>query len=306
MTETPRSTPYRYKIRIDKNGLIFDNPFTLMYALKYYNGDEGSLEQYRILNNPLNYPGRRNTDQSNEEINKEIDTADKKKETDGTRSVETEIMQPFFICENLSRKFKRTFSANTSPGEKFNDCSISILKTRTGYFLEIKKYAEIGSVIDIGNEIRQNIGGIIQGIQSCKVDIEFKVKNDVFCLDVADFFARYFNLSRIESDLKFREFRKEDYFWLSRELYEKQVASVFINHNNQTSIHANVSLENTTTLEFNNQYLVEKSPAKSPAVRIDLLPDIDNFPEMILTDPRGVELIEESARNIEEKFKRRY
>jgi len=306
MTEIPPSTPYRYQIRIDKSGLIFDNPFTLMYALKYYNGDEGSLEQYRILNNPLNYPGRRNTDQSNEDINKEIDDADKKKQTDGTKSVETEIMQPFFICENLSRKFKRTFSVNTSPGEKFNDCSISILKTRTGYFLEIKKYAEIGSVIDIGNEIRHDIAGIKQGIQSCKVDIEFKAKNNVFCLDVVDFFSRYFNLSRIESDLKFREFRKEDYFWLSRELYENQVADVFVNHNNQTSIHANVSLVNIATLEFNNQYLVEKSPLKSPAIRIDLLPDIDKFPEMILTDPRGVELIQASARNIEEKFKKKY
>ncbi|MEJ2096061.1 MAG: hypothetical protein P8Y38_02735, partial [Deltaproteobacteria bacterium] len=75
MPDINPSIPYRYKIKIDKSGLIFNNPFTLMYALKHYNGDEGALEQYRILSNPLNFQGRRKTDQSNEEINKEIDTA---------------------------------------------------------------------------------------------------------------------------------------------------------------------------------------------------------------------------------------
>jgi hypothetical protein len=306
MTDIQPSKPYNYKIRIDKSGLIFDNPFTLMYALKHFNGDEGSLERYRILNNPLNYPGRRNTDQSNEEINREIDYADKKKETDGTKSVETEIMQPFFICENLNRKFKRTFSINTSPGDKFNDCSISILKTKTGYFLEITKHAEIGSVKDIGNEIGKKIGGIKQGLKSIKVDIYFKVKNNVFCLDVVEFFSRYFNLSRIEPDLKFREFRKEDYFWLSRELYENQVAKVFINHKNQVSINSNISLLNITNPEFDNQYLVDKLPTKSPTISIDLLPDINKFPGMVLTEPEGVEVLLESARNIEERFKKRY
>jgi len=306
MTEIQPSTPYNYNITLDKSGLIFDNLFTLMYALKYFNGDDGSLERYRILNNPLNYPGRRNTDQSNEEINKEIDYADQKKEIDGTRSVETEIIQPFFICEHLNRKFKRTFSINTAPSAKFNDCSISILKTRTGYFLEITKHAEIGSVEDIGNEIERKIGGIKQGIKSCKVDIYFKVKNDVFCLDVFEFFSRYFNLSRIEPEMKFRKFIKEDYFWLSRELYENQHAKVLFNPNNHVSINANIDLVNITKPEFKNQFLVEKSPIQAPTIRIDLLPDIDKFSGMILTDHWGIELIFESTRKIEERFKRKY
>jgi hypothetical protein len=306
MTEIKPSKPYNYEITLDKRGLVFDNPFTLMYALKYFNGDEGSLERYRILNNPLNYPGRRNTDKSNEEINREIDYADQKKEIDGTKSVETEIMQPFFICEHLNRKFKRTFSNSSGPSENFNDCSISILRTRTGYFLEITKHAEIGIVEDIGDEIKRKIGGIKQGIKSCKVDIYFKVKNDVFCLDVVEFFSRYFNLSRIESDLKFREFRKEDYFWLSRELYENQNANVLFNPNNHISINANIGLVNVTKPEFKNQFLVEKSPIKPPTIRIDLLPYLDNFSEMVLADPRGIELILQSARKIEEKFKKGY
>jgi hypothetical protein len=306
MTDIQPSKPYNYIIRLDKSGLIFDNPFILMYALKHYNGDEGSLERYRILNNPLNYPGRRNTDQSNEEINKEIDYADEKKETDGTKSVETEIMQPFFICENLNRKFRRTFSIKSGPSEKFNDCSISISKTRTGYFLEITKHAEIGTVKDIGNEIDQKIGGIKQGLKSCKIDIYFKRQNDVFCLDVVEFFSKYFKLSRIESDLKFREFRKEDYFWLSRELFEHHNAKVLINPNNHVSINSNISLLNIIKPEFKNQYLVEKSQKKPPTVRIDLLPDIDKLSGLVLTDLRGIELILESVQKIEDKFKGRY
>lgn len=306
MPDINPSIPYRYKIKIDKSGLIFNNPFTLMYALKHYNGDEGALEQYRILSNPLNFQGRRKTDQSNEEINKEIDTADKKKQTDGTKSVETEIMQPFFICEHLNRKFKRTFSGNTGPGERFADCSISIVKTRSGYFLDIKKHTEIGSLTDMGVEIRKSIGGLKQGLKACEADIEFKVKNDVFCLDVVEFFSRYFDLSRVEPDMNFREFRKEDYFWLSRELYENKVAKVFLNYNKQVSIIVNIRLLNVANLEFNNQYLVERSPMKSPALSIDLLPDISNFPGMVLTDPEGVEIILGAAHHIEERFKRNY
>ena len=206
----------------------------------------------------------------------------------------------------MNRKFKRTFSNKTAPSEKFNDCSISIMKKRTGYFLEITKHAEIGTLEDIGNEIKRKIGGIKQGIKSCKVDIYFKAKNDVFCLDVVEFFSRYFNLSRIESDLKFREFRKEDYFWLSRELYENQKANVLFNPTNHISINANIGLVNITKPEFKNQFLVGKSPMQPPTVRIDLLPYIDNYPGMVLADHRGIELILESARKIEEKFKKGY
>lgn len=306
MTEIQPSKPYDYKITLDKNGLIFDNLFTLMYALKHFNGDKGSLERYRVYNNPLNYPGRRYTDRSNEEINREIDYADNNKETEGIISVETEIMQPFFICEHLNRKFKRTFSTKTAPSEKFIDCSISIMRTRTGYFLEIIKHAEIGKVEDIGNEIERKISGIKQGIKSCKVDIYFKVKTDVFCLDVFEFFSRYFNLSRIEPEMKFREFIKEDYFWLSRELYENQNANVLFNPNNYVSINANIGLVNITNPYFKNQFLVEKSPVKTPAIRIDLLPDSYKFPGMALTDSWGIELIFESVRMIEEKFKKGY
>jgi hypothetical protein len=306
MPEILPSIPYRYKIKINKTGLIFGNPFTLMYALKHYNGDDGALEQYRILNNPLQFQGRRKTDQSNEEINREIDEADKKKAADGTKSVETEIMQPFFICQHLNRKFKRTFSNNTGPSEKFDDCSIAILKTRSGYFLEMKKHTEIGSVTDMGAEIEKTIGGLTQGLKSCEVDIEFKIKNDIFCLDVVEFFSRYFDLSRIESDLGFRAFRKEDYFWLSRELFENKVAKVFLNYNNQVSITSNIRLLDVADLQFKNQYLVETSPMKSPAVSIDLLPDIANFPGMVLTDPAGVEILHGAARYIEDRFKRSY
>jgi hypothetical protein len=180
------------------------------------------------------------------------------------------------------------------------------LRTRTGYFLEIRKHTEIGSVEDVGREIADKIGGIDPGLKSCSVDIFFKVKNNLFCLDVFEFFSRYFTLSRTESDLQFREFLKEDYFWLSRELYENRSAGVSINHSNHVSIQAKVSLLNVNRMEFNNQYLVEKSPEKTPGVRIDLLPGIDAFPGKVLTDPRGVVLLLEAARKIEERFKRRY